>query len=114
MNRPTLLAVGWTLMILALCTVPGVDLPLQGISLDKLVHLLLFIGFGFLWLRATDHPWKYLWVLLGGIAFGVGTEFYQGLLPWERTPDPYDALANVVGTLVGLGLYAALNRRQAG
>ncbi len=107
---PKVQAIGWTLLILALCTVPGVDIPFEGPSFDKVGHVLIFAGFGYLWLRATSHPHKYLWVLLGGIAYAIGTELYQGLLPWERTPDVYDALADILGTLVGMGVYAYRHR----
>ena len=113
MNRRTLQAVGWTLLILALCSIPGVDIPFQGPSFDKVFHVLVFAVFGYLWLRATTHPRRYLWVFLAGVAYAVGTEYYQGLLPWERTPDVYDALADILGTAVGMAVYAYRNRQGA-
>lgn len=100
-----ILAILWTLGIVAACSLPGRTLPQSGLfEFDKLIHAALFFGFGVLWLLALQAPlrirrWR---VFLAGLAFAVLTEVYQGLLPFERFPDPYDALAN------GLGLCAAL------
>jgi VanZ family protein len=99
------LAILWTLGIVAACSLPGRSLPQSGLfEFDKLIHAALFFGFGVLWLLALQAPlplrrWRVLFV---GLAFAVLTEVYQGVLPFERFPDPYDALAN------GLGLCAAL------
>ncbi len=44
-------------------------------------------------------------------ALGVGSEVVQGLLPNDRDFDPWDVLANVVGSLVALGLASAYHKR---
>jgi hypothetical protein len=46
-------------------------------------------------------------------ALGVGSEIAQGLLPNDREFDPWDVLANVVGSLTALGLASAYHRRSA-
>ena len=51
-------------------------------------------------------------VVLIGIAYGVFTEVYQGWLPWERIPDPYDALADAVGVVLGTGGWGWHRRRR--
>jgi hypothetical protein len=43
---------------------------------------------------------------------GVGSEIAQGLLPNDRDFDPWDVLANVVGSLAALGLASAYHRRS--
>ncbi|MEM8556995.1 MAG: VanZ family protein [Bacteroidota bacterium] len=110
--NPKSIASAWTLLCLALFTIPGQDLPPQLLSLDKLVHLGLFAVLGVLWMRAVPRrAWP--WVLVGGLAYGIGTELYQGMLPWPREPDPFDALADGVGLLLGVGGWFAWPRHRA-
>lgn len=110
MSRQYLYAVGWTLLILAGCSVPGTDIPDIGFDLfqsDKLIHFTFFAMFGWLWSKALPDslPGKYSWIGIAGIVYGVTTEIYQGMLPWERTPDPMDAIANTLGLLTALLVY---------
>ena len=107
MLRRYALAVGWTLLILIGCSIPGNDIPNIGFDLfeeDKLIHFTFFLVYGLLWARALPNklPGKFAWVGISGILYGVGTEIYQGMLPWERTPDPLDAMANMAGLLVAI------------
>ena len=111
-----LIAIGWTLLILVACTIPGKGLPTVNIiSFDKFVHFGIFAGFGWLWMWALRSPLtrRTKWVLVFGIAYAILTEIYQGLLPFEREPDPFDALANIVGLIVAVLLYRALQQRRA-
>lgn len=43
----------------------------------------------------------------------VGSEVAQGLLPNDREFDPWDVLANVLGSLAALGLCSAYHKRAA-
>lgn len=43
---------------------------------------------------------------------GVGSEVAQGLLPNDREFDPWDVLANVVGSLAALGLATSYHKRS--
>lgn len=108
MNRT--LALGWTLAIVVGCSLPGDALPSSvWLSFDKVLHLVAFAGFGWLWLRAYPHA---VWtILLGGLLFAVGTEVYQHLMPIGRFFDPVDALADALGLLIGLGV-ARWQRRE--
>ncbi|MEM1095245.1 MAG: VanZ family protein [Bacteroidota bacterium] len=102
----------WTLGILAACSIPGTSLPSVSLwEFDKAVHFVLFFGFGALGLWA--YPKRTGWVLLAGLAYAVGTEFYQGLLPWPRTPDLYDAVANSIGLLAGVAVMHRMNRKTS-
>ena len=98
------LAVAWSLAILAACSVPGEDLPDVDLPLspDKWVHVGLFIGFGWLWLRAGARVGA---VAVGGLAFAVGTEVWQSALPLGRSGDPLDALADAAGLALALGVF---------
>lgn len=115
--RAYLLAAGWTLLILAACTLPGTDLPSIDLDLsyDKLAHFVLFFGLVWLWLRALprDRPHLMIWVLLLSISYGILLEFYQGWLPFDRSPDPFDALANAAGALAGLAVHEFRRRRTS-
>jgi VanZ family protein len=106
-------AVLWTLVILAACSIPGQDLPdIEVFSIDKVAHFTVFAVFGWLWMYASRAPLRtrVIRVLAAGIAYAVLTELYQGLLPWERTPDVYDALADAVGAVAGVLVYARASR----
>ena len=106
MKRPTSrqLAIGWVLLILTACTIPGDSLPSVTLwSFDKLIHFTLFAVLG--WLCSHAWPGRVGWVGLAGLAYAGLTEVYQGLIPFGRTPDLYDALANTLGLLAGLAVY---------
>lgn len=101
------MAIGWTLAILVACSIPGTDIPRLGFDLfeyDKIAHFTLFLGFGWLWLWALPDRLgtRFFWIGFAGIFYGVATEIYQGMLPWDRTPDPLDALANMLGLFVAI------------
>ncbi|MEM1270628.1 MAG: VanZ family protein [Bacteroidota bacterium] len=97
---PRILAALWTLLILASCSIPGRDLPrVEIVQIDKFVHAALFFGFAWLWRWAGGRTRV---VLASGLVYAVMTEIYQGWLPWDRTPDPFDMLANTVGLVLGL------------
>lgn len=107
-------ATAWTLLILVLCTIPGRDLPdIQIVSADKIGHIGIFAVFGWLWMRTSppselDRHFKY--VLLLGVAYAVLTEVYQGLLPFGRVPDVWDALANTAGLVIGAAFHRYIVR----
>ena len=101
---PIRLALAWSAFVLLLCTIPGdtfVTPDFQLIAVDKLAHLVLFLGIGLLWTRAV--PKHAALVFVCGVAFGIGIEVLQGLLPIGRAPELADALADVVGLTLGIG-----------
>jgi hypothetical protein len=105
-----ILAVVWTLTILALCLLPGVwinevekgsswfKLP----NLDKLVHSGIFVLFSILWLRVGSSRSRYIGVVVGGLALGAGTELLQNLPIVGRDGNLSDALTDFAGVLLGL------------
>lgn len=111
---PARLAIAWTVAVLAACSIPASQLSpptFLPFSFDKWVHVGMFVVFGLLWTRARpDRLWL---VFVAGVAFGVGIEIWQGLLPIERMPDPLDAAADVVGLLIGIALGRKLFGRAA-
>jgi len=96
------IAVVWTFVILAMCTWPGKDIPNPPFpNFDKLVHGGLFAVWAVLWL--LSYPGKAKTIIFAGMAYGLGIEFYQQILPFDRTFDWWDAVADSVGVLVGYG-----------
>lgn len=104
------LGVFWTILILVACTWPGKDIPAAPVvGFDKLVHSGLFTVWTILWTLAYPH--KSRAIVLAGMAYGLGLEFYQQLLPFDRTFDWWDAVADAVGVLIGFGIASLLLNR---
>ena len=60
---------------------------------------------------APPRPWtRAVGVFAAGVVFAVGSEFYQKILPFKRTADPYDAIADIVGLILGLSAYLFYRR----
>ena len=115
MTLARLIAIVWTLGILAACSIPGKDIPnINLFSFDKIAHFTVFAGFGWLWMRALTGPMnrRTAYVLGFGLAYAALTEVYQGLLPFNRTPDVHDALANTLGLLTAVLLYRLLKKHS--
>ncbi|PSL24372.1 VanZ family protein [Dyadobacter jiangsuensis] len=90
----------WSFLILVACTWPGKDLPAAPVlGFDKIVHSGLFTVWAILAL--IIYPEKSLLVVGLGMAYGLGLEFYQQLLPFDRTFDWWDAVADAAGVLIG-------------
>ena len=116
MRPATLLAICWTLAILAACSLPGNELPKLDFDLfepDKIAHFILFFLFGFLWLAATPAEKKGRRILIAvlGTLYAILTEFYQSALPLGRTADPMDSVANLIGLFTAMGSYSWLRAR---
>lgn len=105
MNQKSILfylAIAWTVIILLGCSLPGDGLPPSIMMTDKLIHVVIFVLFGYLWRMAGYSVW---WVLVAGMAYGLFTETWQGLLPvLKRSFDLRDALADTIGTIIGIAV----------
>ncbi|EJT75846.1 hypothetical protein GGTG_05775 [Gaeumannomyces tritici R3-111a-1] len=82
---------------------------------DKLLHFLTFfvLTIVFYWIVDTNRRRTLnltLTVCTG--ALGVGSEFLQAILPNDRDFDVYDIVANLVGSLAGLGLCSWYHKRM--
>ena len=116
MRPATILAILWTLAILAACSLPGNELPNINLDLfepDKIAHFVLFFFFGLLWLAATPENRKGSRVLIAvfGILYAILTEIYQSVMPLGRTADPMDSVANLIGLFTAMGSYSWLRAR---
>ena len=97
------------------------DLPI--LEQDKLLHIGIFFVFAYLTEKALGHqtrfpalarysPW---WTLLIAAGYGVLDEFHQSFVP-GRSPDVFDALADVLGAslfLLTLWIWKSRRRRAS-
>lgn len=113
---PTIL---WTLLILALCSMPGKSIPkfnwLEMLSFDKWVHASLFCVLQVLVMRSfaiqrDNGKSNKVWATVLCVTYGGLLEVMQTLFFSERTGDILDFIANTVGCLAGLSLYKVLKR----
>jgi hypothetical protein len=96
------IAATWTFLILAACTWPGKDIPAAPVvGFDKIVHAGLFMVWSILWLSVYSK--KIALIIFIGIIYGITLEFYQQLLPFDRTFDWWDAVADAGGVVLGYG-----------
>jgi hypothetical protein len=112
-SRPLrlVLALAWTALILALCLTPSQWLPRSESDgspfriphLDKVLHATMFAGFGLLWSWAVASRKRWAGVLIAGALLAVGTEVLQGLPIVHRDGDFFDGLADLLGTVLGVG-----------
>jgi len=98
-----LLFLACTVVTLLLTLLPPDNL--QGPSVfqyDKLGHFLMFFGWTFMLglsrIIRKKQPVR-LWIVFAiGALFGIAIEVTQGLLPYDRSPSVYDAIADITGS----------------
>lgn len=101
------LAISWTIILFIGCAIPGNEMPDLSHGRDKWIHLVGFAPFGLLWCFSGR---RQSWVLVAGLVFGLLIEIYQGVMPIGRSFDLLDALADTVGTALGIGLFMGIRR----
>lgn len=112
----------WALVILALCAMPGKDIPhvswLEVLAFDKWVHAGIFFVLAVLIIRAmkfTSQRVAPLNVAFAALAFcityGGLLEIMQGTMFADRSADVYDFIANSAGAIIGVALYRKLADR---
>ncbi|KAJ5093058.1 hypothetical protein N7456_008919 [Penicillium angulare] len=82
---------------------------------DKFLHLFTFflLSLTFYWIiDTTRRRTLHLTLLICTLGLGVGSEVVQGFLPNDRPFDPFDIVANVVGSLGAVGLCGWYHRRM--
>lgn len=111
-------------VILLLTGLPGSFLPKQKpiFGLDKIAHLLMYLGFAFLCLWGYRKPYrengkpyrrKALWITLAiGIVYGALTEIMQEALIPGRVGSVYDWIADLLGAVLGVCFFAFFNQNR--
>lgn len=83
---------------------------------DKALHFICFFALTATFYFILDTSRRrviHLTLIVCTLVLAVGSEVAQGLLPNDRDFDPWDVLANVLGSLAALGLSSAYHRRAA-
>jgi len=101
----------WILIILIACSTPGRQLPPSPfINFDKLIHL-FFYGMlqillmrGFALQNQVTFLRKYYLVITATFStlYGIFIEVMQGFILKNRSFDPYDITANIIGVVAGI------------
>lgn len=97
-------------MLVALWSPPPPQPKWRWEWIDETVHVSLFFGFAIAWAIALGRP---RWVAAAGVALAIATELVQPLLPWERTAQLGDAIADAVGLALGLAIVRVARRTRA-
>jgi VanZ family protein len=116
--HPALLATAWTVIILVICLTPRLlppntsgEVPIYvRLHFDKFIHIFLFYVYGFLWMRVGRSPYRAAWVLAGGVALAILTEWLQALPQIGRSTDLLDGLADALGVVIGIWVFVRLSR----
>ena len=99
---------GYFLLINILFYLPGSAFPkdniLTRIYFDKWVHLGIFAALVFLWRSAFHFRFRgyHALILLAAMVYGMLVELIQDRWVTNRSYDPYDFLADVAGSFLGL------------
>jgi VanZ family protein len=112
----------WALIILALCAMPGKDIPhvswLEALAFDKWVHAGIFFILSVLLIRSIKltyiraaHVTAVFFALAISIPYGGLLEVMQGTMFEDRSADLYDFIANSFGAICGVLLYRKLAQR---
>lgn len=82
---------------------------------DKVLHFITFfvLTVVFYWVIDTNRRRTLnMTLIVCTLALGVGSEFVQSFLPNDRDFDLYDIVANVIGSLAGVGLCSWYHKRM--
>ncbi|KAF7560078.1 hypothetical protein G7046_g4059 [Stylonectria norvegica] len=104
------------LLLLVLAAYAGLTtLQLAQYVNDKVLHFATFFALTvvFYWIVDTNRRRTLnMTLVVCTLVLGVGSEFVQSFLPNDRDFDLYDIVANVVGSLAGLGLCSLYHKRM--
>lgn len=108
----------WAAVIFGLSSLSASHVPVLPGQTDKLVHGTVYAILGALCFRAIAMTWTWphrpavAIATLLALLYGITDEIHQTFTP-GRTPDWRDAVADMIGGLVGALVFAAVSRRQA-
>ncbi len=114
-------AIGWTMIIFLLMIMPTDNIPSQGLfdiaHLDKLVHMILFGGFVWLWYftltknqKSIPHSVVLKKVFFISSFYGISMEFVQYFFT-ARSFDIWDIVADIIGAGIAWGILSIRGKK---
>jgi len=98
-------------IIFCVSSVPDVTIPLSEVQFDKILHILVYLPFGFLMARgiSSTGPFVsgkklYILVVLATFLYGISDEYHQSFVP-GRNFGIFDVLADTIGGAIGGTVY---------
>lgn len=121
MIRYYLPAMGWIILILFLCTLPGSAIPgmsvFDKLHVDKIVHFVLFGGtvlllaYGYYKQKGAISGLALFSLVVVVTLYGLAIEFIQKYLVANRSFDMYDLLADGLGAVAGALVFLWVGKR---
>jgi glycopeptide antibiotics resistance protein len=121
MIRYYLPAMGWIILILFLCTLPGSAIPSMSmfdkLHVDKIVHFVLFGGtvlllaYGYYKQKGALSGLALFSLVVVVTLYGLAIEFIQKYLVANRSFDMYDLLADGLGAVAGALVFLWVGKR---
>ena len=112
------------IVILILTGIPGSCFPhvKPAIGLDKVAHIIMFAGFGFLSIwgyraqfeqkEQKDKCKSLIITFLISVVFGASTEIMQATICIQRAGSVYDFIADAIGSLFGIVIFTFLQEKK--
>ena len=98
------IAIGWTCLLVVLLSLPGSSLPDTTLwKYDKIGHAGIFLVLSLVWMNVLS-PYGMrviMLVVVCGLLLAPLSEWYQSALPFGRTADLFDSVADGIGFAVG-------------
>ncbi len=93
------LVVAYAALIFVLSSFSSFPVPRGIFSFDKVIHLVEYAVLGFLVARAWPRA-RWWGAAIAATLYGVTDEIHQSFVP-GRSADPFDALADAIGSTIG-------------
>lgn len=105
-----------TLIILLLTLLPAGQMGRSRVfDYDKFGHFTIFFGwtllYGLFMFTKKHTETKLILIFIAGCFFGITIEVLQEILPIDRHMDIHDALVDMLGSLVAIGIIFLIKRR---
>ncbi|MCK5857406.1 MAG: VanZ family protein [Bacteroidales bacterium] len=109
----------WALVIFIIIAIPGVYIPKphgawELLSPDKIIHLAMFAPFSYLMMwghqkRKGRKNNLFVAPLIIGTIYAISTEALQFYVVVGRNGNIYDAMADIIGVILGLIIFHKIN-----
>ena len=118
------LALSWTIVItllslFSLSRIPKIELGLELGFADKIIHFFFYLILTIIWHLYFYVKWRFtlkkyvlVSIALGAFIYGMLIEVLQDVLPYDRSAEWADILANTFGVITGTVIIVLLIRNH--